>query len=107
MLELVAHSPYGVQESCGTHCFPKAVSNLTVGHLLQAMWAWWDFNSIKSLPTHTSFIVLNPTIKFIPLGYIYINDNNFLDIIKLPRLVNRLLLISNHLFIYLSNVYFY
>ena len=72
MLELVVHSPYGVQESCGTHCVPKAVSNLTVGHLLQALWAWWDFNSIKSLPTHTPFIVLNPTIKFIPLGFIYI-----------------------------------
>ena len=70
----------GYRRVVALHCVPKAVSKLTVGHLLQAMWAWWDFNSIKSLPTHTPFIVLNPTIKFIPLGYIYIERDIYIYI---------------------------
>lgn len=99
VLEVVVLSQYELQDSGSTHCVPKAEPNLTVGHLLWAIWAWWDFNSIKSLPTHTQFIVWNSTVRFIPLGSI---KKTFCDIIQLLRIANRLrLVISNHLFIYL------
>lgn len=79
VLELVL-SQCEVQDSCSTQCFAKAEPHLTVGHPLQAMWAWWDFNNIKSLPSYTPFIVWNPTIRFIPLGYMKKKKNTFLDI---------------------------